>query len=86
MARAAAHYSIFSAIVYDTEPEYGAVSARKDMEILIAMRESARKGSLPIELPLKEITEHEPEIHESYCLKYGHSPLEIGTEQARTAY
>ncbi|MFQ6031465.1 MAG: Gfo/Idh/MocA family oxidoreductase [Candidatus Zixiibacteriota bacterium] len=86
VARAAAHYSIYRAVVEDIEPEYGAVSARKDMEILIAIRESARKGSLPIELPLTEITEYERGIHESYRSRYGHNPLEVGRKEALTAY
>jgi predicted dehydrogenase len=84
VARAAAHYSIYRAVVEDTEPEYGAENARKDQEILIAIRESARKGGVPIQLPLTEITEHERQLHERYKTQYGHDPLEIGTSEAQT--
>lgn len=83
VARAAAHYSIYKAAVEDAEPEYGAENARKDQEILIAIRESALKGSVPIELPLTEITEHEQQLHERYKAQYGHDPLEIGRKEAR---
>jgi len=84
VARAAAHFSIYKAVVEDTEPEYGALNARKDQEILIAIRESALKGSIPIELPLTEITEHERELHEDYKAKYGHAPLEVAHSEARS--
>ncbi|MBC8230284.1 Gfo/Idh/MocA family oxidoreductase [bacterium] len=83
VARAAAHYSIYKAVVEDTEPEYGAENARKDQEILIAIRESALKGSIPIQLPLTEITEHERQLHEQYKIQYGHDPLEVGKSEAR---
>ncbi len=86
VARAAAHYSIYRAVVEDTEPEYGAENARKDLEILIAIRESARRGSVPIDLPITELTEHERAIHESYRNRYGHEPLKVGTKEARMAY
>lgn len=84
VAKAASHYSIYKAIVEDTEPEYGAKNARKDQEILIAIRESALKGSVPIKLPLTEITEHERQLHEAYKTKYGHHPLGVGSDEARS--
>ena len=83
VARAAAHFSIYKAVVEDTEPEYGAENARKDQEILIAIRESALKGSVPVELPLTAITEHEEQLHEAYQAKYGHAPLEVAQSEAR---
>jgi len=84
VARAAAHFSIYKAVVEDTEPEYGALNARKDQEILIAIRESALKGSIPIKLPLTDITEHEQQLHEAYEAKYGHAPLEVAHREARS--
>ena len=84
VARAAAHYSIYKAVVEDAEPEYGAENARKDQEILIAIRESALKGSVPIQLPLTEVTEHERQLHERYKTQYGHDPLEIGKSEAKS--
>lgn len=84
VARASVHYGMYKAIVEDTEPEYGAENARKDQEILIAIRESALKGSVPIELPLTEITEYERRMHEAYKVKFGHEPLETGIDEARS--
>ena len=76
VARAAVLYSIYEAIVENTEPEYGAVNARKDQEILIALRESARRGGEPMALPLTETTGYEANYHAAYQGKYGISPLD----------
>ncbi len=70
--------SIANAVVNDTEPEYGALQARKDVELQLAAKESASKGSIPISLPLTTETEEEKKIHENYLAQYGHGPLEIG--------
>lgn len=58
--------SIYRAAVEGIEPEYGAAAARTDLEVLIAVRESARLGSRPIELPLKEETGYEARLHQVY--------------------
>lgn len=84
VARTAVHCNFYKAIVEDTEPEYGALNARKDQEILIAIRESALKGSVPIQLPLTGGTEYERQLHEAYKAKYGHNPLETGSSEARS--
>ena len=76
LAVASELYSIYRAVVEDEEPEYGAIQARKDQELSIAIRESARKGS-PVELPLTEMTEVERGIHESFARRYGCDPLEV---------
>ena len=81
VARAAAHYSIYQAAVEGTEPEYGAINARKDQEILIAIRESAQRGGEPIELPLTQITAHEEKQHREYREKYGVNALDSVEKQ-----
>lgn len=63
------------AILEDTEPDYGAASARADQEVLIALRESARRDGAWVALPLTEITTAERELHEEYARRYGHDPL-----------
>ncbi len=78
--------SIYRAATENVEPDYGALNARTDQEILIALRESALKGGAPIELPLTYITEHEQRIHEEYRQKYGHDPLEHAAAAARKFY
>ena len=76
VARGAELHSIYRAIVEETEPEYGAVNGRTDQEILIAIRESARNGGEPIDLPLTKITEHEENLHREYRARYGVDPFD----------
>ena len=76
VARAAELHSIYLAIVEEGEPEYGAVNGRTDQEILIAIRESARNGDKPIDLPLTEITGHEENLHQEYRERYGVDPFD----------
>ena len=83
VARAASLHSIYQAVTKGVKPEYGAENARKDQEILVAIRESARKGSVPIDLPLTEVTEYEQQLHQEYKTRYGHDPLEVGRDEAR---
>jgi len=86
VARADQLTSIYRAVTENVEPDYGALNARRDQEILIALRESARQLSQPIELPLADVTEHEQRIHEEYRQKYGHDPLERTAAAARKHY
>ncbi len=44
--------SLVRAIREDREPEYGAVQARLDQEVTLAMQASARRGGVPVPLPL----------------------------------
>ncbi len=81
VARGAELHSIYRAIVEGVEPEYGAVNGRTDQEILIAIRESARNGGRPIDLPLTEITGCEENMHREYHEKYGVHPLDTIEQQ-----
>jgi len=65
------------AITEGTEPEYGPLNARKDLELLFAMRESARRGNVWIDLPLREVTDLEKRLHEEFRRMYGHSPEDV---------
>jgi predicted dehydrogenase len=78
--------SIYRAATENVEPDYGALNARQDQEILIALRESALQGGAPMELPLTDITQHETRLHETYRQKYGHDPLEHAADAARKHY
>ncbi len=71
VARGAELYSIYRAVVEDIKPEYGAINGRKDQEILIALRESARRGGEPVDLPLTQVTAYEEHHHRGYREKYG---------------
>ena len=67
--------SIATAILNDTEPEYGAARGRQDQEMNIAMSESGKRSKETINFPLTDLTETERSSHESYEKKYGH-PIE----------
>ncbi len=67
--------SIATAVLNDTEPEYGAALGRQDQEMNIAMNESGNRSKETITFPLTELTETERGTHESYQQQYGH-PIE----------
>ena len=67
--------SIATAVLNDTEPEYGAALGRQDQEMNIAMSESGNRSKETIAFPLTELTETERGTHESYQQQYGH-PIE----------
>ncbi|MFW5869112.1 MAG: Gfo/Idh/MocA family protein, partial [Armatimonadota bacterium] len=52
------------------EPRYGSANAIRDIEILFAIRESARRGEW-VELPITESTPLEEEIEQAFRAKYG---------------
>lgn len=65
------------AVTEDVEPEYGPLNARRDLEILFALRESARRGNVWMDLPLTEETELEKELLADFRKLYGHDPSEV---------
>ena len=67
--------SIANAILNDTEPEYGALLARQDQEMNIAMGESGKRSRETLAFPLTELTETEQGVHDNYRRQYGH-PIE----------
>ena len=66
----------YHSVVDGAEPGYGTRRARRDLELLIALRDSARHGSAPADLPLRAITDHERALHDAYRQTYGHDPVE----------
>ena len=67
--------SIATAVLNDTDPEYGAARARQDQEMNIAMNESGKRSRESLDFPLTELTETERNTHENYRKQYGH-PIE----------
>ena len=67
--------SIATAVLNDTEPEYGAALARQDQEMNIAMNESGNRSKETITFPLTDLTATERGTHESYQQQHGH-PIE----------
>jgi predicted dehydrogenase len=86
VARADQLFSIYHAVVEGRPVQYGAENARRDQEILIALRESATSGNRPVALPLTEITAHEQALHARYRETYGHDPLDVSEEATRRLY
>ena len=62
------------AVTENTEPAYGPANARRDLEILFASRESARRGNVWMNLPLMEVTDLEKRILDEFRRMYGHDP------------
>ncbi len=60
------------AITEGAEPLYGAANARLDLEILYAMRESARLGTGWLDLPLAGPTDCERRTEAAFVETYGH--------------
>ena len=75
VAKASILQSMYRAVTEDIEPAYGAANARRDLELWVAIRESARRGNVWIDLPIGEITAFERQIHEAYTRKYGAHPI-----------
>lgn len=63
-------------ILEDTDPQYGATLARNDQEVLIALRESARRDGDWVNLPLTEPSEGERQMREDYARRHGHDLLD----------
>lgn len=80
------------AVTTGVAPVYGAAEARHDQEILLAMRESARRGNVWVDLPLTEPTALELELEEAYRRTYGHDArdaealLNVGFPQGGVRY
>lgn len=70
IARAEVLINTHKAIVENTETDY-AIDGYKDLEIMIATRESAIRGGVPIELPIKEPLKYDGIQHEKYREMYG---------------
>ena len=62
--------SIANAALNDAPPEYG-VEGRKDVEMAMAIYESALNGMAPVKLPLEGVTTYEQMVHEDYLEKFG---------------
>ncbi|MCC6005973.1 MAG: Gfo/Idh/MocA family oxidoreductase [Thermofilum sp.] len=86
IAIADAWLSLYNAIEHSRPLSYGAKNARKDLELIIAVRDSALRGGLKIQLPLKEITIYEKLLHEEFAKVYGLDPLLLNPEHLKVKY
>ncbi len=74
IGHAAEIMSIAQAALNDQPAEYG-LQGRKDVEMAMAIYESALSDSMPVKLPLTHITNYERSVHEDYQAKFCRSIL-----------
>jgi hypothetical protein len=86
VARADILIGMHRAVTKDEELPYGAASARGEQEVLLALRESARLGSIWVDLPLKSITGVESALHDEYRSHYGSDPLTAAGSLSETVF
>ena len=77
VAIAEAWCSLHDAVVRKEPLEYGARNARRDIEVLMAVRESAGKDGLWVDLPIAGMTDHEKRIHSAFEEVYGVDLLDL---------
>lgn len=70
VAMADAYMSLYRAISTGQEPEWNGPRARRDLELCVATFESYLQA-MPIELPLRAVTQYEDSILESYEERFG---------------
>lgn len=78
--------SIYRAVVEDREPVYGAENARRDIELWLAIRESARQGNRWLDLPLTETTSVEQDMLDEFERRYNCDPFGDIEEQLQVTY
>lgn len=84
VAVADAWCSLYNGVVHGKRLDYGGKNGRKDIELLMAIRESAAKGGEKISLPLTEITGREKLIHSEFEKAYGVDMLKMDLKQKYT--
>lgn len=79
VARMELLYDMYKAVTSGCEVAYGADNACKDIEILLAMRDSALNGNIWVELPLAKETQTERQIEEEFVRVYGRDPKDFNS-------
>ena len=77
IAFAEAWCSLHDAVVRGRALEYGPHNARKDIEVLSGIRESAGKDGIWVDLPLAGMADHERKIHAAFQQAYGVDLLDL---------
>lgn len=85
VAVADAWCSLYNAIVYGKQLDYGAENAKKDVELLMAVRGSATEGR-EITLPMQEANEHEKMLHSEFKNVYGIDIMELTLDHLKKKY
>ncbi len=77
---------LYRAVVEGEPLIYGGENARRDMELWIAIRESAWRGNVWVDLPLTGITSVEQAMHDEFERRYGCDPLGDIDRQLQVVY
>lgn len=86
LALADAWMSLYNAAVDGRPLTYGAENARRDLELLMAIRDSESRGGVRVDMPLRGITDHERLVHKEFAITYGSDPLESNLRQLKAKY
>ena len=86
VAVADAWCSLYDGVVHGKQLDYDGENAKKDIELLVAIRESASKGGEKVALPLVEVTEHEKLIHSEFEKAYGIDMLDLSLQHLKQKY
>ncbi len=86
IAKASILHSMYRSVTEDIEPEYGAANALRDLELCIAVQESALRGNVWIDLPIQGVTELERRIMAEYERRYGQHPVEGVSKLLETTF
>lgn len=78
--------SLYNGVVNGKKLDYGGENGKKDVELLIAIRESATKDGEKVFLPLKGVTKIEKLIHSEFQKVYGVYMPEMGIEHLKQKY
>ncbi|MEF3308069.1 Gfo/Idh/MocA family oxidoreductase [Paenibacillus sp. GYB004] len=71
------HDSLLQAVEVGKPLLYTAARAKTDMEILLAMRYSARRDGAPVSLPLQMEAQEEEELTRQFMKRYGKGPFDV---------
>ncbi|HGJ67362.1 TPA: Gfo/Idh/MocA family oxidoreductase [bacterium] len=85
VAVADAWCSLYNAIVHGKELDYGGENAKKDVELIMAVRGSATEGRR-IDLPMTEPNQHEKDLHSEFKKVYGVDIMDITIEHLKKKY
>ena len=86
VAVADAWCSLYDGVVHGKQLDYDGEDAKKDIELLVAIRESASKGGEKVALPLVEVTDHEKLIHSEFEKAYGIDMLDLSLQHLKQKY
>lgn len=86
VAVAEAWCSLYDGVVHGKCLDYAGEDARRDVELLLAIRESASEGSKRVALPLMEVTGHEELIHTEFEKVYGIDMLGLSLQHLKQKY